>query len=83
MASDKAARVKSDSTESTLEYGSAGKSPGPYIPGTSWATWLRLFEIYLELKRILENQEAKVLCNEVGTGNYVYVFGRHTKRGLT
>lgn len=29
-----------------------GRTPGPYVPGTSWKTWWRLFQNFLVLRKV-------------------------------
>uniref|UniRef100_A0A7I4Z532 Retrotrans_gag domain-containing protein n=1 Tax=Haemonchus contortus TaxID=6289 RepID=A0A7I4Z532_HAECO len=48
-----------------------GRPPGPYVPGTSWRTWWRLFTNFLILRKVVEEKEKRlVFLQEVGNSNY-------------
>ncbi|KAK6056210.1 hypothetical protein COOONC_06285 [Cooperia oncophora] len=48
-----------------------GRSPGPYVPGTSWRTWWKLFSNFLVLRKVTEEREQRlVFLQEVGNSNY-------------
>ncbi|KAK6044731.1 30S ribosomal protein S14 domain protein [Cooperia oncophora] len=48
-----------------------GRSPGPYVPGTSWRTWWKLFSNFLVLRKVTEEREQRLIfLQEVGNSNY-------------
>uniref|UniRef100_A0A7I4Y123 CCHC-type domain-containing protein n=1 Tax=Haemonchus contortus TaxID=6289 RepID=A0A7I4Y123_HAECO len=48
-----------------------GRSPGPYVPGTSWRTWWKLFNNFLVLRKVTEEKDQRLIfLQEVGNSNY-------------
>ncbi|VDL82659.1 unnamed protein product [Nippostrongylus brasiliensis] len=48
-----------------------GRSPGPYVPGTPWKTWWRLFQNFLALRRVTDEGDKRLIfLQEVGAANY-------------
>src|SRR6218665_3994632 len=47
------------------------RSPGPYIPGKSFKTWLELFTMFLEMKDVTDPKKQKLaFLAEIGESNY-------------
>lgn len=48
-----------------------GRSSGPYVPGTSWKTWWRLFQNFLVLRRVTDEGDKRLIfLQEIGASNY-------------
>ncbi|VDL65922.1 unnamed protein product, partial [Nippostrongylus brasiliensis] len=48
-----------------------GRTPGPYVPGTSWRTWWKLFLNFLTLRKVTEERDQRLIfLQEVGNANY-------------
>ncbi|XGW34442.1 hypothetical protein V3C99_018378 [Haemonchus contortus] len=48
-----------------------GRSSGPYVPGTSWRTWWKLFNNFLVLRKVTEEKDQRLIFpQEVGNSNY-------------
>lgn len=48
-----------------------GRTPGPYVPGTSWRTWWRLFSNFLVLRKVTDEKDKRLIfLQEVGNSNY-------------
>ncbi|KAF8374919.1 hypothetical protein PRIPAC_81348 [Pristionchus pacificus] len=48
-------------------FANLAKSPGPYIPGTSWSYWKRMFLNYLSIRQVTDNRiKVLVLLTELG-----------------
>lgn len=48
-----------------------GRTPGPYVPGTAWRTWWKLFNNFLLLRRVTEEIDKRLIfLQEIGSSNY-------------
>ncbi|VDO20676.1 unnamed protein product [Haemonchus placei] len=48
-----------------------GRAPRPYVPGTSWRTWWKLFANFLVLRKVTEEGDKRLIfLQEVGNSNY-------------
>nr|CDJ91781.1 hypothetical protein LOC100635881 [Haemonchus contortus] len=48
-----------------------GRAPGPYVPGTSWRTWWKLFANLIVLRKVTEEGDQRlIVLQEVGDSNY-------------
>ena len=53
------------------EYEYRGRAPGPYRPGSNWETWRRLFTNFLEIRRVKEEKDRRLIfLQEIGEANY-------------
>ena len=66
--------VNSVIPESQNQHGSdqwRGRSPGPYVPGTSWDNWYALFSNNILLREITDEGKKKLMfLTEIGQANY-------------
>ncbi|EYC42768.1 hypothetical protein Y032_0519g2835 [Ancylostoma ceylanicum] len=48
-----------------------GRAPGPFVPGTSWRAWWKLFTNFLTLRKVVDEKERRlVFLQEVGNSNH-------------
>ncbi|VDL79897.1 unnamed protein product, partial [Nippostrongylus brasiliensis] len=43
-----------------------GRTPGPYVPGTAWRTWWKLFTNFLTLRKVSEEKEQRLVFLQEG-----------------